>query len=100
MAGSDEKLPVLNDVTCTVETSIIGSKRFQSSAEQRADSANSDTPHVKLPAHLRWEGLGIQNRQINPHCKSVDELKDRNDQITDKPIVALRKDLSILLDHA
>jgi hypothetical protein len=98
MAVTDEELPVLHDVIRTGDKSVIRSTRFNLSTENLADSETSDTPQFELPAHLQWEVLGIQSRLGNSHCESSDELEDRIDQIIDKHIVALRKELRILLD--
>ena len=100
MAVADEELPVLNDVIRTGDKSVIRSTRFNLSDQNLADSEMADTPLFELPAHLQREMLGIQSCPGNPQCESSDELEDRIDQIIDKHIVALRKELRILLDQA
>ena len=100
MAVSDEELPVLNDVIRTGNKSVIRSTRFQRSEQNLPDSEFSDTPQFELPAHLQWEVLGIQHNKNNPLYESSSELEERIDQIIDKHIVALRKELRILLEQA
>ena len=100
MAIADEELPVLNDVIVKGNKSLIRSARFKLTNESLADSELADTPQFELPNHLQWEVLGTQGSKESPHSESVDDIEDRIDQIIDKHIVALRKELRILLDQA
>jgi len=100
MAVPDEELPVLNDVIREGNKSVIRSTRFILSNKNPVNSELSDTPQFELPAHLQWEVLGIQRSVANSHRDSPEHLEDQIDQIIDKHIVALRKELRILLDQA
>jgi hypothetical protein len=100
MAVIDEEVPVLNDVIRSGDKSLIRSNRFNLSDGNLADSELADTPQFELPAHLQWEVLGIKSSSGNSQCESSVELEDQIDQIIDKHIVALRKELRILLDQA
>lgn len=100
MAVTDEELPVLSDVIRRGDKTVIRSTRFKRSAENLSSSEHSDTPKFELPAHLQWKVLGIQNNAENSNIHTSSDLEERINQIIDKHIVALRKELGILLDQA
>ena len=100
MAIADEELPILNDVIRKGDKSLIRSARFKSTNACMVNTELAETPQFELPSHLKWEVQSVKREAQNPHCQSSDDIEDRIDQIIDKHIVALRKELRILLDEA
>ena len=100
MTIADEELPVLNQVIRTGNQSVIRSARLPLSDDNLNDSELPESPQFELPAHLQWKVLGDQREDNYQNDETSSELEERIDQIIDKHIVALRKDLRILLEEA
>lgn len=104
MAMSDEELPVLNEIIRTGDKSVIKSTRLNLSSETLSDQVTEDIPQFELPARLKMEVLGVRpDAQMdigNDVEHSPDDLESKIDRIIDKHIVALRKELRILLNSS
>lgn len=100
MTLNDEDLPVLNVVVHTGDESVIRSTRTKLNSKKLVNSEFMDTPQFELPAHLESMIMGIQRRGGNSQFEYPSDIEDRIEQIVDKHIVALRKELRILLHQA
>jgi len=83
MAIPDDELPVLNEIIRSGNESVIRSSRFEFSNTHSDNQAKNKAPHL-----------------IPPHSTDMDsELEYKIDQIVDKHMTALRKELSILINR-
>jgi len=100
MALTDEELPVLNDVIRRGNKSVIRSTRTRLKYKNMVGSDGLDTPAFELPDHLNREMLGFRRKEGNSQFETSGHIEDRIDRIIEKHIVALRKELRVLLDQA
>jgi hypothetical protein len=124
VARNDDDLPVLNEVVRTGNESIIQSTRLAYDPTTIFDSSSSTSLHFDLPAHLQFENLddastaidlddtleldeisaasmagkAYANEEITT-ASDDDELELLIDDIIDRHIVALRRDIRALLER-
>jgi hypothetical protein len=116
MALTEEDLPILKEVIRSGDAAIIRSTRLQQIDTITLDASSSDPVHFDLPAHLQFDTRTPQ--QLHPSQRysqtsfdqtlpaspaddaAGDALESLIDDIVDKHIEALRKDLRLLLERA
>lgn len=86
--SEDDNLPVLNDVIRSGDAAIIRSTRLQKVRIEPRESVSNAPLHFELPDHLQLDQT------------SADELEVLIDDMIDKHIVTLRKDIRKLLERA
>ncbi len=128
MSYDDEDLPVLNDVVRTGNESIIQSTRLELEVEGEIESLQNATVEFDLPAHLQLgvqadeasdiTDLDIANAptmELGTSLEEIegaliadldvqqsvdDELELLIDDIVDRHVTSLRRDLRALLERA
>lgn len=112
MALTDDDLPVLNDVIRTGDRGIIRSTRLRQAGIEQLDSASTGPLQFDLPDHLQLDSPHDKADRQGQHNLPDDtaaniafnsgdeELESLIDEIIDRHIISLRKDLRALLDRA
>ena len=128
MSYDDDDLPVLNDVVKTGDESIIQSTRLEHEVEGEIESLQNATIEFDLPSHLQLgvqsdaasdnTELDIANLPTTEMATSLeeiegaliadpdvqqsidDELELLIDDIVDRHVTSLRRDLRALLERA
>ena len=128
MNYEDDELPVLNDVVRTGNESIIQSTRLEREVDGEIELLQSETIEFDLPSHLQFgiesaeaskdselESADIPAADMAASLEAIegalivdpdiqqsidDELELLIDDIVDRHVTSLRRDLRALLDRA